>query len=130
MIWCPSSNLLTYGRTLQYEHVAPDTPVALGTDSAISAAGDMVDEIHVARKLGVAPPDRLYRMVTDLPARILRLGHTVGVLRHGGAADLVAVRDGEQTPAEALIGIIPEMVITGGRIHLISKGLLERIPLL
>jgi cytosine/adenosine deaminase-related metal-dependent hydrolase len=128
MIWCPSSNLLTYGRTLQYEHVAPDTPIALGTDSAISAAGDMVDEIHVARKLGVASLERLYRMVTDLPARILRLDHAAGALRHGGAADLVVVRDTEQTPAEALIGITPEIVITRGRIHLISKRLLERVP--
>jgi hypothetical protein len=128
LVWCPSSNVLTYGRTLQHEHVTSETPVALGTDSALSAAGDMVDEIRFAHKLGVVSPERLYRMVTDVPAKILRLGHAAGVLRHGATADLVAVQDRGQTPAEALPGVTPEMVIAGGRIHLISKRLLDRVP--
>jgi cytosine/adenosine deaminase-related metal-dependent hydrolase len=128
LIWCPSSNVLTYGRTLQHEHLTSGAPVALGTDSAISAAGDMADEIRFAHKLNVASPEHLYRMVTDVPAKILRLGDAVGVLKDGAAADLVAVQDRGQTPAEGLIGISPEMVIAGGRIHLISKRLLERIP--
>ena len=127
LIWCPSSNVLTYGRTLQREHVTSDTPVALGTDSAISAAGDMIDEIRFAHKLGVASQETIYRMVTDAPARILRLGDSVGVLRDGAIADLVAVQDRGQTPAEALTDLIPEMVVLGGRIHLISKRLLERL---
>jgi len=129
MIWCPSSNVLTYGRTLQSEHVTSGTPVALGTDSAMSAAGDMVDEIHFAHTLGVASLQRLYGMVTDVPAGILRLGRGVGALRHGGAADLIAVEDRGQSPAEALIGLVPEMVIARGRVYLISKRLLERVPL-
>jgi len=127
LIWCPSSNVLTYGRTLQREHVTSDTPVALGTDSAISAVGDMIDEIRFAHKLGVVSREHLYRMVTDIPARILRLGESVGVLRDGAAADLVAVQDRAQTPAEALADFIPEMVVLAGRIRLISKRLLERV---
>ena len=126
LIWCPSSNVLTYGRTLRREHVTSDTPVALGTDSAISAAGDMIDEIRFAHKLGLVSQERLYRMVTDIPARILRLGESAGVLRDGAVGDLVAVQDRGQTPAEALTDFIPELVVLGGRIQLISKRLLDR----
>jgi cytosine/adenosine deaminase-related metal-dependent hydrolase len=126
LIWCPSSNVLTYGRTLRREHVSSDTPVALGTDSAISAAGDMIDEIRFAHKLKMVSQERLYHMVTDIPARILRLGRSAGVLRDGAVADLVAVRDKGQSPAEALTDFIPEVVVLGGRIHLISKRLLKR----
>jgi len=126
LIWCPSSNVLTYGRTLRREHVTSDTPVALGTDSAISAAGDMIDEIRFAHKLGLVSQERLYRMVTDIPARILRLGESAGVLRDGAVGDFVAVQDRGQTPAEALTDFIPELVVLGGRIQLISKRLLDR----
>lgn len=128
LIWCPSSNVLTYGQTLQLQHVISHTPVALGTDSAISAAGDMVDEIRFANMMGLVPPESLYRMVTDIPAKILRLGHSVGEVRDGSRADLVAVQDKGQTPAQALMNLTPEMVMVGGRIHLISKRLQERLP--
>jgi cytosine/adenosine deaminase-related metal-dependent hydrolase len=128
LIWCPSSNVLTYGRTLQHAHLTSATPVALGTDSAISAAGDMVDEIRFAHNLGAASTELLYRMVTDVPAKLLRLGGAAGALRDGAAADLVAVQDNGQAPAKALIGMAPEIVIARGRIQLISKRLLERVP--
>jgi hypothetical protein len=88
----------------------------------------MVDEIHFAHKLHVAPPERLYSMVTDVPAKILRLGHGAGGLGHGATADLVVVQDRGQTPAETLIGLTPEMVIAKGRIHLVSRRLAERVP--
>jgi hypothetical protein len=88
----------------------------------------MIDEIRFAHKLGVVPEETIYRMVTDTPARILRLGGSVGVLRDGATADLVAVQDRGQTPAEAVTDLIPEMVVLGGRIQLISKRLLERLP--
>jgi cytosine/adenosine deaminase-related metal-dependent hydrolase len=112
LVWCPSSNLLTYGRTLGRHRFA------LGTDSAISAAGDMIDELRVAHAQCGARAEELYAMVTEDAARILRIGAT---------GDFVAVEDRGQTPAEALLNLQPELVIVAARIHLISEQLALRL---
>jgi len=127
MVWCPSSNLLTYGRTLACDFVR-ESCCALGTDSAISAAGDMTDEIRIAHSQG-ASIELLYDMVTHRAAKILRLGQAAGAIRHGAVADFIAVRDLGQTPAEALLQLTPELVIIGGRVRLISKPLRSRFAI-
>ncbi len=64
IIWCPSSNLFTLGRTLSPCILRSDLPVSLGTDSAISGAGDLIDELETAREAAGCGPEDLYRMVT------------------------------------------------------------------
>ncbi len=122
VIWCPGSNLAMFARTLSREALSSGIPIALGTDSALSFAGDMADELSTASQHGVTP-EELYRMVTSTPASILRLRDGRGWIRHGGAADLVAVEDHGQTPAEALLELRPKMVMTAGRIRLLSGSL-------
>ncbi len=126
IVWCPSSNLLTYGRTLACDWVR-DSCCALGTDSAISAAGDMADEIRVAHLQG-ATAELLYDTVTNRAAKILRL-RQAGAIRHGSTADFIAVRDRGQTPAEALLNLTPELVVIDGRVRLISKQLRPRFAI-
>jgi len=127
IVWCPSSNLLTYGATLPYDRTRAAVRLALGTDSAISAAGDMIDELRLARSQSGVTPDALYAMVTTDAASILRLREGEGGLANGAVADLIAVADEGQQPAEALLQFAPEMVIVGGRLKLVSKSLLSRI---
>jgi cytosine/adenosine deaminase-related metal-dependent hydrolase len=118
LVWCPSSNLFTLHRTLAPAILDSSIPIALGTDSALTA-GDLIDEISMARRFRT--PERLYEMVTSSAARILRLGQGEGKIREGGVADLVVVRNWGQTPAEALLDLWPEIVFVGGRIKLISR---------
>ena len=68
-------------------------------------------------------PERLYRMVTTGAASILRLTNGEGEIRDGGPADLIAVEDHGQTPAEALLTLLPRMVMVGGRIRLLAGAL-------
>lgn len=124
IVWCPSSNLRTYGRTLSAD-LLRSTALAFGTDSAISSAGDMLDELRIASQCG-ASMELLYSMVTDRAARILRLGPSAGKLKHGGAADFIAVPDRGQTPAAALFDLVPELVVVGGAVRLISPALRHR----
>ena len=126
LVWCPSSNHFTLGRTLSRETLDCGIPIALGTDSALTATGDLIDEIEVARC--VVGVERIYRMVTDMAARVLRLRSGEGTIREGGIADLVVVRDLVEQPAQALLGMHPEMVLVGGRVKLISMPLADRLP--
>jgi hypothetical protein len=122
IVWCPTSNLFTMGATVPKEVVCATRRLALGTDSALTAEGDMIDEIRAARERGLEPPE-IYPMVTTRAAGILRLRDGEGEIREGGVADLIAVKDTGQTPAEALLDLRPEFVMIGGRVMLLSSEL-------
>jgi cytosine/adenosine deaminase-related metal-dependent hydrolase len=128
IVWCPSSNLFTCGKTLTLRALEANLPVALGTDSPLTADGDMSDEIQAARKLNCVPAERLFGMVTTLAASIFRLPKGAGEIGEEGPADIVAVADDGRSPAEALDGRCPDLVISAGRIRLISQRLLARNP--
>lgn len=124
IVWCPSSNLFVLGQTLSTGSLRSGVPIALGTDSALTAQGDLVDEIAVAR---IAPAEA-FEMLTERAARILRLSGGVGTIRHRGVADLIAVRDRGKTPATALAGLSPELVLVGGEVKLASPAMAARLP--
>ncbi|MBI3696650.1 MAG: amidohydrolase family protein, partial [Acidobacteria bacterium] len=84
VVWCPSSNLFTLGRTLDPAAIPAGVRVALGTDSPLTAKGDLLDELRLARRVSGLPKTALYQMVLEEPARILRLG---------SRRDLIAFRD-------------------------------------
>jgi cytosine/adenosine deaminase-related metal-dependent hydrolase len=128
LVWCPSSNLFTLGQTMRSDVLRSGLTVALGTDSALTGEGDLIDELRVARTLGEATPKRLFEMVTTTAARVLRLSHGEGQISEGGVADLVAVADRGGKPSDALQEMNPELVILGGKIKLLSRRLAERLP--
>jgi cytosine/adenosine deaminase-related metal-dependent hydrolase len=126
IIWCPSSNMFTLGKTLDRRVWDADIPVALATDSSISTEGTLLDEIRAARQASGLRSDRLYSMVTDSAARILRLTDGEGTLGAGGLADLFCVPDRGLTPSDALANLTNEdvdLVMLGGEINLLSDQL-------
>jgi Amidohydrolase family len=103
--------------------------VALGSDSALTAEGDLLDEIRVARRASRLPAPAIYRMVTSEAARILRLRGGAGSLVAGAAADLIAIPDDGRSPSEALMRTKgPTLVMIAGKVNLIAPGLAPRIP--
>jgi cytosine/adenosine deaminase-related metal-dependent hydrolase/SAM-dependent methyltransferase len=130
LVWCPSSNLFTLGKTIAAETLLACRRAALGTDSALSGAGDLLDELRIARGLGVSA-EWLYEMVTTGAADVLRLRDGEGTLGNGVIADLVVVRDRGATPAESLCKLRCadiEAVLVGGRPRLISSDMVTRWP--
>src|ERR1019366_690489 len=89
-VWCPTSNLAMLGRTVSRAVLRSGIPMALATDSALSAPVDLLDELRVARKY--LPAARLYEMVTGAPAAMLRLS------RAATRGDWIAVRSSQTTP--------------------------------
>lgn len=128
IVWCPSSNLFNFGRTISPQTLASSVPVALGTDSALTGEGDIVDEIRAAQTSRAVPKERIFEMLTTRAASMFRLPRASGELQEQGPADIVAVADHGQTPAESLADFCPDLVITRGRIRLLSQRLLSRNP--
>ena len=128
VITCPISNLFTLQKTLKRSAFSSGVPIALGTDSAITARGDLLDALRIARRHWRLSPERLYGMVTDQAAGILRLKAGEGVIREGAVADLIAIRDSGRRPADVLVRARAiELVVIGGRIRMISERLAKRI---
>ncbi|HZP06240.1 MAG TPA: methyltransferase domain-containing protein [Terracidiphilus sp.] len=131
LVICPSSNDFLFQKTHSRERLQSIDRLALGSDSPLTAAGDLLDELRFAYHACDLPAERLYEMVTRQSARILRLRRGEGSLRVGATADLVAIRHRPGGPAEILTTLTwrdVELVIVGGHVRLASKEILQRLP--
>jgi cytosine/adenosine deaminase-related metal-dependent hydrolase len=90
LIWCPASNLHLFARTAQVMDLVQHGRVALGTDSRLSGACDLLGELRVAREVSGLDETTLESLVTTSSARLLRLADR-GVLRAGAAADILVL---------------------------------------
>ncbi len=132
LIVCPSSNYFLFGESPDIGLLSGVGKVALGSDSPLTATGDLLDEVQFAMDRCGISPRRAYSMVTDGPAEILRLRNGEGSIKPGGTADLIAIRDTHCEPANrfyTLSAADVELVMIGGRIYLASDALMERLPL-
>jgi hypothetical protein len=100
VVWCPRSNLFTLGKTLSRDILDSGIRIALGTDSSLTTEGDLLDEIRTAAELCGGDVSNFVRM-PDRPD------------------DWIAA------PA---FGQPPELVVIGGRIHLIGPRLARSLP--
>lgn len=131
LIWCPSSNVFLFERTLSTRVIESMPRLALGSDSPLTAVGDLLDELRFAGDLTQLRPDTMYHLVTRGPAQLLRLREGQGSLRPEGVADIIAVRDRGLSPAETLTSLSyrdVELVLIGGRPHLASDEVWRRLP--
>lgn len=131
VIACPSSNSFLFGTTPQVSLLSGTDKLALGNDSPLTAAGDLLDEVRYATHACNISPQAAYRMVTTVPAAILRLANSAGSITESGSADLIVVRDTGESPAEKLQTISiedVELVMVQGNVRLSSQAMLERLP--
>ena len=132
LIVCPSSNNFLFGACHTLEQLRSVTRLALGSDSPLTANGDLLDEIRFTQqKIGLSTQE-LYAMVTDRPAKILRLRAGQGTLRPTIPADIFAMRsDSKTTPSDQLASSSwrdVELVIVDGRVRLASSAVVHRLP--
>jgi cytosine/adenosine deaminase-related metal-dependent hydrolase len=131
LIWCPSSNLFLFGRTMSCKEILGFPKVALGSDSPLTAQGDFLDEVRCASQLLQTPLTDLYGYVTRQSARLLNLRNGAGSFNIDGVADLIAVHETGLTPAETLATLSyreVELVLLGGRVQLASTEVRNRLP--
>jgi cytosine/adenosine deaminase-related metal-dependent hydrolase/ubiquinone/menaquinone biosynthesis C-methylase UbiE len=131
LITCPTSNIFLFARTLSRDLLASVKQIALGSDSSITAAGDLLDEIHYMHSNIGLDADSIYKMVTLNSAEMLRLQHRAGRITESGLADLIAVRGRHNTPASALTELTldrVELVLLSGRVQMASQSIYKRLP--
>jgi hypothetical protein len=106
-VWCPTSNEFLLGRTVPEELLAK-LDVVIGSDSMLTSAGTLLDELRHARRSGLMDDDRLLDSVGRLAASKLRIAEPSLVA--GARADVVALA---HSPLAATCEDI-QLVISGG----------------
>lgn len=89
LIWCPTSNFFLFGRTAPASLLREGTDVLLGSDSLLTGAGDLLDELRCARPLGSLSDERLEDAVGGVAAR--RFSIAAPTLDPGATADLIVL---------------------------------------
>ena len=106
LVWCPASNLYLFGQTPDVRMLLDDPRmrprVALGSDSRISGARDLLDELKVAQRAAPVTPQELLHMVTTGPAELLRL-KSAGQIATGRPADLTVLPNHSNVAGGALL---------------------------
>lgn len=109
LVWCPSTNIFLLGKTGDVREFAAAHRLALGTDSLLTADGDMLDELRCAAQTGQLSPEQLFRAVTVDAACLLRLPN-VGALLPGYLPDFFVTAKWSIDPYQALLDLRPEAI--------------------
>jgi cytosine/adenosine deaminase-related metal-dependent hydrolase/ubiquinone/menaquinone biosynthesis C-methylase UbiE len=131
LVWCPTSNVFLFGRTHDRTTLQSLPRLALGSDSPLTATGDLLDEIRFAAQVVGLPVEELYSLVTTRAADVLRLNSGEGTLRIGARSDFFAIQDTGESPAHRLASLNyrdVEFVVIGGQVQLTSARLFPRLP--
>lgn len=102
LVWCPSSNQFLFGATADVRAFDDADRLALGSDSRLSGAGDLLDELQAAHATHQLSAEGLARTVLSGAARLLRLPGA-GRLAPGLPADLTVIKPVEIDPYETLV---------------------------
>ena len=131
LVWCPTSNEFLFHRTHDRSLLNSLDNVLLGSDSPLTAAGDLLDELRFAHGAMKVDAASLFHMITDRAARVFRLRSGQGTLRPGVVADIIAVRDSRELPAQRLVTLSMadvELVVRAGTVRLASSTVFDRLP--
>lgn len=120
VVWCPGSNLALLGRTLDPRRLCAAGRVALGSDSRVSGARDLLQELAGVIDRYELSTTQLLQLVTTQAAQILRMPSR-GHLSPGAHADMVIVEDLGGDPVRSLVGI------ERSRIRAVLRGGVPRI---
>lgn len=116
LVWCPTSNDFLFGATADVRRFDDADRLALGSDSRLSGAGDLLDELQAAHATRQVSSEGLTRLVTTGAAAVLRLPDA-GRIAPGAPADLAVVEAAGDDPFDALVRARRadvRMVIVGG----------------
>ena len=88
VIWCPVSNYFLFNKTASINEFKKETEILFGTDSTVSAQGNIWDHLRFARGLKLLDDEELFNSLTSTPAKVWNLKYS-GKIRINYKADLV-----------------------------------------
>lgn len=105
--WCPNSNIYLLNTTLDYKTaLALGINISLGTDSTLSGSLHLLEEIsYTNTNFPSISYEQLFKMVTQNPARALKLANYNGKIEVGKDANLLLTKKHFDDPYKNLANI-------------------------
>lgn len=132
LVTCPSTNLYLLGETVYQRIPAMLALTAIGSDSRLTADGDLLDELRCAQACFrfVESDYVMFGMVTSAPAKIMGIQQDRGHLKPGAFADYL-VMAGQRETLHSLVQARRAdiaLVVRGGTPQIGDPELMARFP--
>ena len=125
LVWCPDSNLFLFGKTADIRSLKNNTEILFGTDSTLTAEGNIFENLRTARKLNCLSDEELFHSVTETAADVWELIHH-GRISKGYKADLVVALKKSEDLYQSFYDTNPEdilLILKDGKIKLFDESL-------
>jgi cytosine/adenosine deaminase-related metal-dependent hydrolase len=127
LVWCPSTNFYLLGQTADVQQWDSAGRLMLGSDSRLTADGDLLDELRAAKDTGQLSNQTLFRLVTTNPRWLLSGSEN---LEKQLQADFI-VLPYHPDPYQALINARRadlSLVMRGGQVMIGDPALVKKFP--
>jgi cytosine/adenosine deaminase-related metal-dependent hydrolase len=127
LVWCPSTNFYLLGQTATVQKWAAAGQLMLGSDSRLTADGNLLDELRTAQRTGQLSDQALFRLVTTNPRQLLSGSEN---LAQQLEADFIGLPY-QPDPYQALIKARRadlSLVIRGGQVMIGDPALVKKFP--
>lgn len=108
--WCPVSNMFMFNVTCKIKKmIEAGLNISIGTDSTATGSINLFEEMRAAeyyfrRMYGAnLPHEKIFRMVTENPAKAFFILEKTGTLREGKQADLIIIEPRKEDYYEAFL---------------------------
>ncbi len=110
IVWCPVSNYFLFDKTADIKELNGETKIIFGTDSTVSAEGNIWEHLRFARKLKMLNDKNLFNSLTITPAEVWSL-KSLGAIKENYIADLVVAKNKFNVNWDSFYSINPEDII-------------------
>ena len=129
IVWCPVSNYFLFNKTAAIDELKNETKILFGTDSAVSAEGNIWEHLRFARKLKLLEDKELFNSLTSAPAEVWDL-KSFGEVKENFSADLVVAKNKFNNGLESFFSLNPEdiiMILKKGKIVLWDESIKDQL---
>ncbi len=129
IIWCPVSNYFLYNKTANISELKEETKILFGTDSRVSAEGNIWEHLRLARKIKALDDNDLFHSITSTPAEVWNL-KSLGLINENYLADLVIAKNKFKNRWDSFFSLTPEdfiMILKKGRIIFWDESIKDQL---
>ena len=129
IIWCPDSNIFLFGKTADIRILKKNTAILFGTDSTLTADGNIFENIRTARNLKMLSDQELFYSLTKTAAEVWGLNNCASI-EEGKNSDIVIARQKSVNLYESFYNTNPEdilLILNNGEVVLFDRTIKESI---
>lgn len=129
IIWCPDSNIFLFGKTADIRTLKKNTAILFGTDSTLTADGNIFENLRTAKNLNLLSDTELFDSLTKTAAEVWGLNNC-GSIEEGKISDIVIARQKSVNLYESFYNTNPEdilLILKNGEVVLFDSTIKESL---